>query len=133
MMPDPSPESVTKMMGILGEGDTIGRYPRLVDVFVAAGSDPTAGESSHSEMSVMIRGLAGFRNEFRFTNEDLEGVYQPVLLIWGDHDPIGDVSAAAQAGNTLPNAILEIVATGHAPWWGEPAKTVTMIADFLGT
>lgn len=48
MMPGPSPESVTKMMGIMGEGDTIGRYPKLLDVFVAAGSIP-----AHSRFNSM--------------------------------------------------------------------------------
>jgi pimeloyl-ACP methyl ester carboxylesterase len=133
LMPDPSPESVTKMMGIMGEGDTIGRYPKLLDVFVAASSDPVAGEASQGEMSAMIKGLAGFRRQFRFTEEDLERVHQPVLLIWGDHDPIGDLSAAAQARDAFPKATLEVVPTDHAPWWGQPETTASLITEFLET
>ncbi len=133
MMPDPSPESLTKMMAMMGEGDTIGRYPRLLDVFVAASSDPIAGEASQSEMNAMIRGLAGFRTQFRFTENDLERVHQPVLLIWGDHDPIGNLTAAEQVRDALPNATLKVVPTGHAPWWGQPDQTAHLINRFLQT
>jgi pimeloyl-ACP methyl ester carboxylesterase len=133
MMPNPSPESLTKMMDMMGEGDTIGRYPRLLDVFVAASSDPIAGEASQSEMNAMIRGLAGFRPQFRFTEQDLERVHQPVLLIWGDHDPIGNLTAAEQVRDALPNATLKVVPTGHAPWWGQPDHTAHLINRFLQT
>lgn len=132
IMPDPSPSSVTKMMAAMGEGDTIGRYPRLVDVFVAAGSDPVAGAASQNELSVMIRGLAGFRREYLFTEDELMGVSQPVLLIWGDHDPIGDVDAGRRAMHMFTNAQIHVLPTGHAPWWGEPDKTAALIAAFLG-
>jgi pimeloyl-ACP methyl ester carboxylesterase len=131
LMPDPSPESVIKMMGGMGERDSIAQYPRLVDVFVAAGSDPVAAEASQSELSVMIRGLAGFRRKYRFTHEQLTRVSQPSLLIWGNQDPIGDLDAARQADEALSQAQLEILPTGHAPWWGETDQTATLITNFL--
>ncbi len=131
ILPDPSPDTVIKMMGGMGEGDTIGRYPRLVDVFVAAGSDPIAGEASQSELSVIIRGLPGFRKAYLFTEEDLSQVSHPLLLIWGDQDPIGGVDAARQAETAFPNAQLHVLPTGHAPWWGEPDRTATQITRFL--
>ena len=121
------------MMAGMGEGDTISRYPKLVDVFVAAGSDPIAGEASQSELSVMIRGLAGFRPEYQFNAEDLQRVTHPLLLIWGDHDPIGDVETAQRTENTFPNAQLHVLPTGHAPWWGQPEQTTVLIKDFLRT
>lgn len=131
MMPDPTPASVEKMMGGMGEGDTIGRYPRLVDVFVAAGSDPVAGAASQSELSVMIRGLAGWRRQYLFTEEELRQVSQPLLLIWGDHDPVGDVDAARRAESLFRKARLQVLPTGHAPWWGEPDETAALISGFL--
>jgi pimeloyl-ACP methyl ester carboxylesterase len=79
----------------------------------------------------MIRGLAGFRREYRFTERELKAVLQPVLLLWGDHDPIGNLDAARQAEEAISNAQLEVLPTGHAPWWGEAARSTALIADFL--
>lgn len=131
LLPDPSPSSVLKMMAGMGEAETIGDYPKLVDVFVAAGSDPVAGEAAQSELRVMIRGLAGFRSQYRFLETELKSVSHQILLIWGDHDPIGDTATALRTENTIPNARLEMLPTGHAPWWGEPEKTAALISNFL--
>jgi pimeloyl-ACP methyl ester carboxylesterase len=133
LMPDPTPESVEKMMAGMGEGDTIGDYPRLIDVFMAASSDPVAGKASQTELSLMIRGFAGFRRGLLFTEQELWQISSPILLIWGDHDPVGDVEAARRAENILPQTRLEVLPTGHAPWWGEPDKTAALISGFLGS
>lgn len=131
VMPEPSPDSVKKMMSSMGEGDTIGRYPGLIDAFVAAGCDPITGTATQKELRAVIRGLLGFRPEFRFNATDLRRVRQPTLLIWGDHDPVGDVEAARQAVALLPNGRLEVLPTGHAPWWGEPVRTGQLVSRFL--
>lgn len=132
ILPAPTPDSVVKMMAGMGEGGTIGRYPHLVDVFVAAGLDPIAGQTSQKELSAIIRGLAGFRKEIMLTSEDLRRVENPVLLVWGDHDPIGSVEAAEKARTSFFNAKLHLTATGHAPWWGEPEETADQINSFFG-
>lgn len=54
------------MMSGMGEGDTIARYPGLIDAFVAAGSDSIAGQATQQELRALIRGLLGFRPRFRF-------------------------------------------------------------------
>lgn len=129
-MPEPSPASVKKMMASTGEGDTITRYPGLIDAFVAAGSDPIASHATQQERRAVIRGLRGFRPEFRFRETDLRRVRHPVLLIC-DRDPVGDVKAARQAATLLPHARLEMLPTGHAPFWGEPARTSELASRFL--
>ena len=131
LMPAPSRASVTKMMGMMGEGETVGRYPELIDVHVAAGSDPIAGEAAERELKALIRGLAGFRDRYVFTDEDLSKIGQPTLLIWGDHDPIGNLDAARRAAEAIPHAELAVLPTGHAPWWGEPYRSAALIAEFL--
>lgn len=131
VMPDPSPASVQKMMAGMGEGDTIVRHPGLVEAFVAAGSDPVAGTATQGELRAVIRGLAGFRPEHRFVDADLRRVHQPTLLIWGDHDPVGDVEAARRTAAALPDATVEILPAGHAPFWGEPARTGQLTTRFL--
>lgn len=66
----------------MGEGESIVQYPRLIDVFVAAGSDSTAKEASRSELKAVIRGLTRWRPELRFHEGELRRLQQPVLLIW---------------------------------------------------
>lgn len=131
LMPAPSPESVTRMMGMMGEGETVGRYPKLIDVHVAAGSDPIASEAAERELKALIRGLTGFRSRYVFTEQELSEVEQPTLLIWGDHDPIGDLDAARRVTDAIPHAELTVLSTGHAPWWGEPDRCASLIAEFL--
>lgn len=131
VMPEPSPKTVRQMMAGMGEGDTIGRHPLLIDVFVAAGSDPVAGAVSRDELSAMLRGLAGFRSGLRFTNDELARIEIPVLLAWGEHDPVGGEAAARQVANLLPNAVVEILEGGHAPWLGEPDRVAKTVRHFL--
>lgn len=131
LMPAPSRESVTKMMGMMGEGETVGRYPELIDVHVAAGSDPIASEAAERELTALIRGLTGFRSRYVFNEEDLSRIEQPTLLIWGDRDPIGGLDAARRASEAIPHAKLSVLSTGHAPWWGEPDRSAALITEFL--
>lgn len=131
LLPAPSPKSVTKMMAIMGEGDTVVRYPKLIDVHVAAGSDPVASRAADRELKALIRGLTGFRKSYVFADEELSRIEHPTLLIWGDHDPIGDLDAARRVADTIPNAQLAILSAGHAPWWGEPDRSASLIREFL--
>lgn len=131
LMPAPSRESVTKMMAMMGEGETVVRYPELIDVHVAAGFDRIAGEAAERELKALIRGLTGFRSRFVFSEDDLSKIEQPTLLIWGDHDPIGGLDSARRVSEALPHADLTVLPAGHAPWWGEPDRSAALIAEFL--
>ena len=114
----------------MGEGETILNYPRQIDMFVAAESDPVATKAGLDEIRA-LGGPWGFRPERRFTEEDLARVSHPTLLIWGDRDPFGDPEVARHATTLFPNAQLEVLPTGHGPWLGEPNRTAELITDFL--
>lgn len=131
-MPEVTPDLVVKMVGSgMGEKDTIVQYPKLVDIFVAHSSDTTAKDATRKELRAIIRGLTGWRREQLFTTEELRGLQQPVLLVWGDHDPAGDLDAAHRAKEAIPNSRLEVLPTGNAPWWGEPHRTARLITELL--
>lgn len=130
LLPNPSPKSVIKMMGAMGEARSVAKYPKLVDVFVAAAFDVVAAEASGREMAAMVRGLMGFRPEVLFRDEDLVDVRQPTMLIWGDRDPVGDVEVARRLAGLLSDSELHVVSAGHAPWWGEPELAANVLADF---
>ncbi len=130
LMPDPSPETVVKMMGVMGESDSITRYPQLIDLYVKAGADEISAEASRRELTAMIRGLRGFRPELLFGDKELKRISQPTILIWGDRDPVGDTHAAERVAALLHDCELHLVPTGHAPWWGRPEQIAGLLEEF---
>lgn len=130
LMPAPSPASVVKMMGVMGEAESISRYPELIDVYVAAGADNIKAEASGRELNAMIRGLRGFRPDLVFTDDELRKVSQPTIFVWGDRDPVGSLKTAGHAADLLPDSELHVVAAGHAPWWGDPQHVAQLLSDF---
>lgn len=76
--------------------------------------------------------LKGQNPEFLFTDEDLQRVHMPVLLLWGDEDSNGGKPEAEKFAARLPNATLEIVEkAGHAPWIDEIGFCAAKTRDFL--
>lgn len=131
LMPATSPAAVRRMMAGMGEGEAIGRYPELIDCFIAANGDPVAGETAHDEFTSLIRGLAGFRPEQLFTAQDLARIRHQVLLLWGEHDPVGGTAAARETASQLPHATIEMLDGGHAPWLDEPERAGKLVRRFL--
>ncbi|MFN0092445.1 MAG: alpha/beta fold hydrolase [Acidimicrobiales bacterium] len=61
--------------------------------------------------------LRGESPEFLFTDQELQRLQMPVLLVWGDEDSNGATREAEAFAARLPKVILEIVDhAGHAPW-----------------
>jgi pimeloyl-ACP methyl ester carboxylesterase len=76
--------------------------------------------------------LRGENPEFLFTEEELQRLHMPVLLLWGDEDSNGGRREAEAFAAQLPNAILEIVdRAGHAPWIDEIGFCAAKTRDFL--
>ncbi|MDQ5851438.1 MAG: alpha/beta hydrolase [Chloroflexota bacterium] len=73
----------------------------------------------------------GAKPRFRLDADQLRGVQQPVLLIWGDHDPFGKLDVARQAATILPNARLHALDAGHLPFVDDPAECGRAIRSFL--
>src|SRR5204862_17936 len=46
--------------------------------------------------------LRGTNRRYRFGEEALKQLKMPVLLLWGDNDPFGDLTAARQAVRFIP-------------------------------
>jgi pimeloyl-ACP methyl ester carboxylesterase len=58
----------------------------------------------------------------------------PVLLVWGDRDPVLPVVHAAHAAELLPNARVAILPrTGHMPHRTNPAAFATSVRDFVAS
>lgn len=128
----PSPKMVVRLMSSVGEKDTIGDYPDLIESMVAAGNDPIASAADLAEFRAIISPL-GFRRSLRVQPNELRRVAVPTLLIWGDHDPVGPVKVAQATARLISNAQLEMLPAGHVPWLGNPERVSELLSGFVGS
>lgn len=75
--------------------------------------------------------LWGSNREMRITPDDLRGVRQPTLFLWGKDDPFGSLQAGRAATAWMANARLEVVGISHLPWWDEPEECARLTREFL--
>jgi pimeloyl-ACP methyl ester carboxylesterase len=128
----PTPRSVVRLLSSVGVGDTIVRYPDLLDALVAAGRDPVARSADMAELRALIQPF-GFRRAMRFSTEELRAISAPTLLVWGDRDPVGSADVGSAAARLMPNAQLETLAAGHVPQLGHPERVATMVSELLSS
>jgi pimeloyl-ACP methyl ester carboxylesterase len=129
-VPKPTPRMVVRLLSSMGEGDTIVRYPDLIDAVAAAGRDPLAAATNLAELRACITPF-GFRRSARLRPAELRRLTVPTLLIWGDHDPVGHVEAARTIAELLPEARLEILPGGHVPYFGDPQRAAALLSEFV--
>ncbi len=131
-----TPRSVHQFAARVGEGDTIGDHPGLVDLLVASGNDPVAKHALHQEVRALITPWAllsrtGFRRTERVTGAHLLGLQVPTLLVGGDHDPVGGGDVTRGLRRVIPHAEVEVVDGGHAPWLGQGARVATALTAWV--
>jgi pimeloyl-ACP methyl ester carboxylesterase len=130
-MMKPSPKMAVKMMASMGEKDTIVNFPAQIEALVAEGKDPIVGPVNLSELRAAISPF-GFRRARRVRPDELRKLQTPTLLVWGDHEPVGSVKVAEATRDLMPNARLEILPGGHAPWLGNLERTADLVSGFVG-
>ena len=126
----PNAKMVVRLMSLVGEKDTIVRYPDLIESLGAAGGNPIASAANLAELRAIISAL-GFRPAMRVSPEDLRQLTVPTLLVWGDHDPIGGVKLAQATASLIPDAQLEVLPAGYVPWLGNPARVSDLLSGFV--
>jgi len=126
----PTPKTLVRLMSSVGEGETILRYPDLLDALVAGGNDPVAAAADLAELRALIHPF-GFRRALRFRADELGTVSTSTLVIWGDHDSVGSVAVARAATGLMPDAHLEVLPAGHVPQLGCPERTADLVCTFV--
>jgi pimeloyl-ACP methyl ester carboxylesterase len=129
-MPPPSRETVVQSMSVFREADTIVRYPDQIEALLAAGSDQLAASASFSELRAAIS-PSGWQPTLALRPEELQELRVPTLLIWGDHDPLGGGDVARMTAASIPDAQLEVLSAGHAPWLGHPDRVAMILSNFV--
>jgi pimeloyl-ACP methyl ester carboxylesterase len=126
----PDAKMVVRFMSTMGEKDTIGRYPDLIEALVVAGRDPIASAALLHEFRTAIS-VFGWRHSLLVRRDELQRLTLPTLLIWGDHDPVGGVEVAQAIAALVPNAQLEVLPAGHVPWLGNPERVSELLSRFV--
>jgi pimeloyl-[acyl-carrier protein] methyl ester esterase len=67
------------------------------------------------------------RPENVFTDEELRRLATPVTFIWGDEDVYGPPEIGQRAAELMPNARLEVLPGGHAPFLDDPERCAAAI------
>ncbi len=76
--------------------------------------------------------LASTRLLVRDSRDAMERIACPVLLLWGDSDPLIPVEYAAAIRERIPHAELEVLErAGHVPMWDAPAAFNASLLRFL--
>jgi pimeloyl-ACP methyl ester carboxylesterase len=133
----PSPKSMLQFAHHAArERETLGRYPDLINLMVAVHRDPVADRVTAAELRVFVSPFAllspsGFRRRSRVRLDELRRVAVPTLVIWGEHERLGEAAVARAATQSIPHARLEVLPTGHAPWLGQPAQTAAAVTEFV--
>lgn len=132
----PTPKAVLRFARFMGEEATLAEHPDLIDLFLVAGRDPVAASALGNEVRVLVSRFAllsrsGWRRRSRVRAAELRRLAIPTLLIWGEREPLGDVSIARAVAELIPNGQLAVLPAGHGPWLGQPAQTAAVLAEFL--
>ncbi|HEY5853201.1 MAG TPA: alpha/beta hydrolase [Aldersonia sp.] len=128
----PDRRMLIRMMGSMGEADTIVRHPDLLDSLVAGARDPVATRANVAELRVLLT-LRGFRPSMVFRRDELRQLAVPTLMIWGDRDPVVSVENARAAAAEIPDARLEVLPGGHVPQLGNPERVTALLEEFATT
>lgn len=126
----PGPRMLVRLMGSMGEADSIVKHPELLDSLVAGGRDPIAIAANRAELRALMTPFR-WRKQMVITPQELRRLRVPTLMIWGDHDPVVPVVHAQAAARMIPDARLEVVPAGHVPQLGNPDLVADLLERFI--
>lgn len=129
-MPPPSRETVIQSMSGMGEGDTIVSYPEQIDALIAAGRDRVASMANLDELQSLMT-PEGWQRAVETQVSELGRLKPSTLLVWGNNDPLGGSEPAHQTASAIPDAQLEMLDCGHAPWLSHPDRVANLVSSFI--
>jgi len=128
-MAKPGEEGVLDVAEVFGEREAIQRYPAIVRAMAAEVSDPKSSTAGTSELSAFFS-IRGWHPSIRLHEDDLRGITQPTLVIWGEDDPIGSPDDVRDGVEAIPDVRFETTPTAHAPFLSRPDRCAALIRAF---
>lgn len=123
----PSPKSVEQTSKMVGEYPLV---PELVDLLVTTERMPGFRQTFLDTIHTLV-GLRAARPGMGLTAEQLAAIRQPTLLVWGRRDPFGPPAIGERMAETQPDARLQVVEGGHAPWLTQADRIGPNASRFL--
>lgn len=126
----PAPRSASAarraMRGAMGR-TLVERLPdTYFDVVRAGMRMPDWGRAMYNHLNAALsRGTA--RPEHLFSDDELRALEVPVLFVIGDKDVYGPPSVVERAAALMPDAAVEVLPGGHAPFLDDPERCAGLI------
>jgi pimeloyl-ACP methyl ester carboxylesterase len=87
-----------------------------------------------SSLSLMetANGLFGAKKAAHISAEELRRIRTPVLLLWGENDPFGNIASGRRMAELLSRGEFRAMpGAGHLPWLDDPDFCAQRIREFL--
>jgi len=125
----PSAAVARKVMAKVLGGRALARTPdEFFEVVRVGMAQPGWGNAMWTHLNLAMR-VGRARPENVLTDDELRSITAPVQMIWGDGDVYGGPEIGRRAAGVLPDARLEIIAGGHAPFLDDPERCAELIRN----
>jgi pimeloyl-ACP methyl ester carboxylesterase len=91
---------------------------------------PGWGRAMWSHLNLMRAGRQ--RPETVLLEDELRRIAAPVVFVWGEDDVYGDPAIGRRAAALMPDARLEVIPGGHAPFLDDPTLCARVGLELAG-
>jgi len=129
-MPMPSGSYRNVLARTMGPA-AVSAHPELVRPTYLATHRPGYAKTVSSYLREMFRGAGAEPCRYVLSDAELQGITQPVLVLWGDEDTrFQPIEGAKTRAALLPNSRFEVVSGGHEPWLDNLEACAGLISAF---
>ena len=133
------PEKPARVLSIVrgnGHGASLdaGRMDDFIEWRVALGRETDSMRHERDMVRSIVDWRHGaFRPGLLMKDEEIAGIDQPTLLVYGTEDPVGSVEKWERFVGLMPRGELRIEdGSGHMPWLDDPVRVGSLIRSFVG-
>ena len=107
--------------------------PAFIDWYISLFNNSRT-QVNEISMIIKVYPLGKARQSFMLSDEEIESIKQPTLLLWSTDDPFGGIQTAQRFKTKLNNALLiPFENSGHLPWLDKPEIHAEEIKNFIGS
>lgn len=132
------PEKQARVLSIVrgnGHGASLdaGRMDEFIEWRVALGRETDSMRHERDMVRSIVEWRQGsFRPGLLMKDEEVVGIDQPTLMVYGTEDPVGNVEKWEHFIDLLPQGVFRVVdGSGHMPWLDDPVRIGGLVGGFL--